>query len=222
MSDEALSPHELLTTTRSVRRGLDLSRSIDPALLLQCLEIALQAPNGADEQAWRWIVVTDSSQRERIGDVYHRANAGFATAVRERAAAGDEAAARKLASSETFWDHLGDVPALIVAAFAAQPWFDGTSPYALASAYGSIFPAVWNLQLALRLEGLGSCLVTSHLRFHEEVATILGLPPEFHQAGILAVGHLWRHRFSAAPRGPIADVVRLNYWRSEPDDPRTR
>ncbi len=203
---------ELLTTTRSVRRRIDRTREVDRDLLLRCLEVAMQAPNGADEQAWRWIVVTDEKQREKIGACYHAANEQFAASVTARADAGDEAAKLKLASSGVFWDHLGEVPVLVIACFEPQPWFDGASPYALASAYGSIFPAVWNFQLACRLEGLASCLITSHLRFADEIAKIVELPDQFIQAGIVAVGHLIGSSFQPARRNPLNEVVRFDRW----------
>jgi nitroreductase len=202
----------LISTTRSVRRRLDLSRPVDLDVLLECLTLALQAPNGADEEAWRWIVVTDPEQRRRLGEIYRRANEGFATATRARAEAGDPGARRKIASAGVFWEHLEAVPALVVACFEPQPWFDPGSVYGLASAYGSVFPAVWNLQLACRLHGLGSCLVTSHLRFAEEVAAVLDLPPTFQQAGMVAIGHLLGESFRPARRRPRDEVVRINAW----------
>lgn len=202
----------LLTTTRSVRRRLDLSRAIDLETILECLEVALQAPNGADEEAWRWIVVVDRDRRRRIGDLYRRANMDFAATVEARASSGDLIAQRKLASSSVFWNHLEEVPVLVVACIEARPEFDPTSIYESASAYGSIFPAVWNFQLACRLRGLGSCLVTAHLRFPDEMAAIIELPDNFRQAGMIAVGHVLGESFSPAPRRPRHEVARIDTW----------
>lgn len=215
MDPSAIDPETLLRTTRSVRRKLDLARPVDRGVILECLRTAIQAPNGADEEAWRFIVVTDEGLRRQIGELYRRANADFAATIRERASKGDEAAARKLESSGVFWDGLSEVPALVVACFERQAWFDESSPYALASAYGSVFPAIWNLQLALRLRGLGSCLVTSHLRFADEVAELLSLPGAFQQAGMIAVGHVLQSRFRPARRRPIEEVVRFERWEDE-------
>ncbi len=218
MSDRlnsSISPLELLTTTRSVRRRLDLDRPVAIDLLRASLEIALQAPNGADEQSWRWIIVTDATQRERIGELYGRTNAAFAANIRELAESGDLGAQRTLASSGVFWDHLERVPALIVAAFKPPQWFDGSN-YALASSFGSVFPAVWNLQLALRLHGLGSCLMTAQLREEREMAAILELPDDLRQVALIAVGHLLGDRFQRAPRRPLDEVMRFDRWSEEP------
>lgn len=213
MPEPGIDAATLLRTTRSVRRRLDLDRPVEPRLVTECLEVALQAPNGADAQAWRWVVVTDAGRRRRIGEWYRLANEAFAAGVRARAEAGDGAAARQLASSGVFWEHLADVPVLVVACFERQGWWDPASAYARASAYGSIFPAIWNFQLACRLAGLGTCLVTSHLHYATEIAGLLGLPEGFEQAGMVAVAHLaGANSFSPAPRRPTAEVVRFEHW----------
>ena len=67
-----LTPDELLTTTRSVRKRLDLNRPVPLDLVKECLEVALQAPSGGMRQGWHWIVVTDPQVRAQIGDFYRR------------------------------------------------------------------------------------------------------------------------------------------------------
>lgn len=213
MGQTVLDAETLLKTTRSVRRRLDLGRPVEARLIEECLEVALQAPNGADTQAWRWVVVLDAARRRRIGEWYRLANEDFAAQVRARAEGGDRQAAKKLASSGVFWEHLGDVPVLVVACFERQGWFDPASAYARASAYGSIFPAVWSFQLACRLRGLGSCLVTSQLHYAAEIADVLELPANFEQAAMIAVAHLrGENAFSPAPRRPLEEVLRYDRW----------
>lgn len=65
-----LNPDELLTTTRAVRKRLDLERPVDPALIRECLEIATQAPSGSNGQGWHWLVVTDEEKRAKIAEYY--------------------------------------------------------------------------------------------------------------------------------------------------------
>ena len=67
-----LSPDELLTTTRTVRKRLDLTRPVPLDLVRECLEVALQAPSGSNRQGWHWIVVTDEKRRRVIGDYYRQ------------------------------------------------------------------------------------------------------------------------------------------------------
>ncbi|HET6210696.1 MAG TPA: nitroreductase family protein, partial [Jatrophihabitans sp.] len=68
-----LSPDELLSTTRAVRKRLDLSRPVPDELIRQCLQLALQAPSGSNRQGWQWLVITDPGQRRAVGEVYRRA-----------------------------------------------------------------------------------------------------------------------------------------------------
>jgi nitroreductase len=206
-----LTARELITTTRSVRRRLDRSRPVAVATVLECLDDALQAPNGGDAESWRWVVVTDPERRQRIGDLYRRANGPFTSELADRARHGDTGAARRLASTEILTEHLGEVPVHVVASFAPLPWFDG-SAYSLASAYASVLPAVWNLQLALRLRGLASCIVTAHLRFADEVAEIIDLDRSFQQVALIPVGHLIGSSLGRAPRRPLDEVVHVDSW----------
>ena len=67
-----LSPDELLTTTRSVRKRLDLTRPVPLELVRECLEAALQAPTGGNRQGWHWVVVTDPELRAGIAGYYKR------------------------------------------------------------------------------------------------------------------------------------------------------
>ena len=67
MTTAGLTPDELLMTTRSVRRRLDLTRSVQTELIRECVQIALQAPSGSNRQGWHWLVVTDQEQRRQRG-----------------------------------------------------------------------------------------------------------------------------------------------------------
>jgi nitroreductase len=63
-----LTPDQLLTTTRSVRKRLDLTRDVPIDLVRECLEVALQAPSGSNKQGWHWMVITDENSRRVIGN----------------------------------------------------------------------------------------------------------------------------------------------------------
>ena len=89
-------------------------------------------------------------------------------------------------------------------------------PRALAaSLYGSLFPAVWSLQLALRSRGLGSSLTTSHLWFAAEVAEVLGIPEGVEQAALLPVAYYTGETFQPASRLPVESLVHWDHW--DPD-----
>jgi nitroreductase len=58
----------LLTATRSARKTLDLDAPVDLADIRECLRIGLQAANGSNQQAWRWLVVSDPALRAEIAE----------------------------------------------------------------------------------------------------------------------------------------------------------
>lgn len=202
----------LLTTTRSVRRRLELGRPVDPALVDECLELALQAPNGSGTEPWRFIVVTDAAQRAKLGAIYAKSSAEYLAGLRAANPDLDETSPA-MVSSRTLWEHLGDVPVLVVPCMQLAPWHR-TSPqraYAEPSIWGSVFPAAWSFQLACRSRGLGTCLVTSLLKYDAEVRAVLDLPDDVVMAGVIAVAHA-RGEFKPARRKPLDEVRRFDRW----------
>ena len=77
MSILDLSPDELLSTTRSVRKRLDLSRPVEPSLISECLELALQAPTASYGQNWHFVVVTDQQKRLDLATLYRKGAARY-------------------------------------------------------------------------------------------------------------------------------------------------
>lgn len=213
----------LLTTTRSVRRRLDLSRPVEDAVLDECLGVALQAATGGDLQRWRWVVIRDEEKRRRFGELYATAFREMLAGVEEappaeEAAATDEplhekfnedlAAMEKLMGSVNFLiEHMGDVPAIVVPCVIGRVDGDVTRSW-VSSQFGSVYPAVWNLQLALRSRGLGSCITAAHLEYEQEVAELLGIPyDDVLQVCALPVAYYTGETFGRAKRRPQDEVV---------------
>ncbi|MGW5108571.1 nitroreductase family protein [Nocardia sp. NPDC004123] len=198
---------DLLTGTRAVRKRLDLQRPVDDRDLRECLEIAVHAPSGSNRQPWRFVVVRDPGLKSRIGEYYRK---GFAANLSGRTPRPDQLA--DLASGQHLADHLGEVPALIVVCTLGRPPAE-PSALRLASFYGSIYPAVWNLQLALRARGLGSTLTTAHLAYEREVAELLGIPfEEVTQVAMLPVAHLLPGGGKPVRRTPAAELTGWDGW----------
>ncbi|PXX60185.1 nitroreductase [Nocardia tenerifensis] len=198
---------ELLTTTRSFRRRLDLTRPVERRDLLECLDIAVQAPSGSNRQPWRFLVVQDDETKQRIAEFYRK---GFEANLAGRTPRPDQLG--DLASSRYLAEHLGEVPALVfVCSLGRLP--EPASPPRLASFYGSIYPAVWNFMLALRERGLGSCLTTAHLAYEREVADLLGIPfDEVTQVAMVPVAHLLPGHDGPGRRAPAAEVTLWDRW----------
>ncbi len=209
--DRATVDH-LLTTTRSVRLRLDLDRPVDPALVDECLTLALQAPNGSGHELWRFVVVTDAAVRAQVGALYRRASESYVASLRAADPDLDETT-RTFRSSSRLWHHLGDVPVLLVPCLEREPWHltSEARGYVDASVYGTIFPAVWSFQLACRSRGLGTCFVTSVLKLEDELREVLAIPSHFAIGGLVAVAHT-SGTFSPAPRRPLDEMRRIDRW----------
>lgn len=210
-----LSPDELLTTTRTVRKRLDLDRPVPMDLVRECLEVAVQAPSGSNRQGWQWIVVTDADQRARIGTIYREQTMAYLGSPRSAAGlyADDPdrgATQRRIGDSTAYLaEHMGDVPVLLIPCIKAD---EQLPPGNQAGLWGSLLPAVWNYMLAARARGLGTAWTTLHLSREAEVADLLGLPPGVHQAALVPTAFYTGDTFRPAPRVPLDDVLHIDRW----------
>ena len=182
-----LSTDELLTTTRAVRRRFDFDRPVPLELVYECIELALQAPNGSNSQDWHFIVVTDAAKRRRLGEL-------------------------TLGDSVTEADnYLARVPVHVVPCITSMK--DGKPRFSIpAPLYGSILPAAWSFCLAARSRGLGTHWTTRALVRAEESAELLGIPDTVTQVAVIPVGYTIGTDFKPGPRHPAEDVVHLNGW----------
>lgn len=222
MSTLPLSPDELLTTTRSVRKRLDLDRPVELSLVKECLEIALQAPSGSNAQGWHFVVVTDPAKRRGLAEIYRKAWDVYRTMpfAAHHVHADDpsmkEVQERVVASGQHLADHLERVPVHVIPCVAGR--FEAVPPpmsvLAQASAYGSILPATWSFMLAARARGLGTAWTTLHLWHEAEAAALLGIPHEsVTQCALIPVAHvLGGARFRPAPRKPLDGVLHVDGW----------
>ncbi|MEW2266297.1 nitroreductase family protein [Streptomyces sp. NPDC047853] len=219
-----LSGEELLTTTRSVRRRLDLERPVDIRLVHAALSDALQAPNGSNDQPWQWVVVTDAGSRRRLAECYRRAARPYLEAMADQAAE-EPGRTGVWRASAHLAEHLHRVPVLVVPCLSLSPGdFEErfrklglpapVDHVAHSVYYGSIWPAMWSLMLALRLRGLACAVTALHLAHAQEAAEILRLPDHVTQAGLLAVAHPTGTSFRPAPRRGVEEVVHQDFWRS--------
>jgi nitroreductase len=214
MPGVALTPDELLTTTRSVRKRLDLTRPVPADLVEECLEIALQAPNGGMREGWHWIVVTDAEVRAQIGDYYRRSTESYlanAAADPNRGTGiGSDAMARVTSSSAYLAQHMGEVPVQVIPCITVgSAWQAGESQAGL---WGSLLPAAWSYMLACRDRGLGTAWTTLHLKYETEIAGLLGLPDDIRQGALIPTAYYTGDTFRRAPRRPLADVLHVDHW----------
>lgn len=210
-----LGPDELLTTTRSVRKRLDLDRPVPMDVIRDSLEVALQAPSGSNQQGWHWLVITDSGKRARIGEYYRQAFTAYrgSSAYPTNSSSGDadrDATQNRVADSAGYLaERMGEVPVLIIAAMNAKADLPAANQ---AGMWGSLLPAAWSLQLALRARGLGSAWTSLHLQYEKEIAELLGIPDDVRQGVLLPVAYYTGDTFKPASRQPLDDVLHTDTW----------
>jgi nitroreductase len=202
----------LLTTTRAVRKRLDLERPVERQVVLDCLRVATQAPSGGNTQPWRWLVVDDPEVRAGLADIYRTGYGPYIEMQKAAvvAAGGDENNAI-LRSSDYLAEHLHEVPVHVIPCLLSRlPERPTTAD--TAGFYGSILPAVWSFMLALRSRGLGSAYTTLHLQHEREAAELLGVPDTVTTVALLPVAHV-SGDFRPADRKPIENVTYWNAWK---------
>ena len=201
----------LLSTTRAVRKRLDLDRPVPREALLECIALSQQAPTGSNSQNWRWLVVTDSEKRAELARLYKEGGAGYLEIARQQL--GDEARQTKRVYDSAVWllENLARVPVHVIPCMVGRLPENATN-VAAASMYGSIFPAVWSFQLALRSRGLGSTLTTLHLFSEAEAAKLLGIPEGVSQVGLLPVAYTKGTDFKPAKRDAPETITHFDTW----------
>jgi len=214
IKDKFTGCDELLTTTRSVRKRLDLSRPVPPELIEECLEIAVQAPTATYSQRWRFVVITDAAQRAKMaqiyGDAFHNYWASPQKANYSEVGPGEDQTAKMIDSARYLVEHLKDAPVHVLFCVEGKP--DHDSLFDLANVFGTIMPAAWSFMLAARARGLGCCWTTVHLLEAQKAAQAIGLPDNVWQAALLPVAYYTGEQFHTAPRIPARELTSWNRW----------
>ena len=200
---------ELLATTRAVRKRLDFSRAVPREVINECLELAVQAPTGSNSQTWRWVVVDDADRRTELAALYRKGAEGYLSSAAEQAPTGQTK--RVFDSALYLMENLEKAPVHVIPCVQGRPP-EGSPTIALGGLFGSIFPAVWSFQLALRSRGLGSTLTTLHLMHEREAADLLGIPEDVMQVALLPVAYTRGTDFKRATRPPVANITHWNEW----------
>jgi nitroreductase len=199
---------ELLTTTRAVRKRLDLTRPVGREVILECIRLAMQAPTASNAQDWRWVIVTDADKRAAIADIYRSIGAQYLAYAADNAT--DPQTQRVYQSAMSLTDTLAQVPVHVIPCLEQR--LDDAELGVAAAAWASIIPAGWSFLLALRSRGLGSVWTTMHLFKEKEVAELLGIPATVTQAALFPVAYTIGTDFRPASRPPAQTVTFWDSW----------
>ena len=207
MSFDLEQTDQLLSTTRAVRRRLDLDRNVPDDLLLRCIELAEQAPTGGDITSRRWLVVRDPEIKKKLADLYREAGGNRIVERAERHRGTGHPKQGVLDSAAHLAENLERVPVLVL----ATVWgvHDGSGRPGL---FDSVIQAAWSFCLALRSRGLGSAWTTLHLGKAKECAEILGIPDDVTQVVLLPVAWTIGTEFKPASRRPASEIVWFDRW----------
>ena len=210
----------LLSTTRAVRKRLDLDRAVHDEVILECLQLAVQAPTGSNRQGWRWMVVKDAEKKAGLAELYRRAGGDYLAAAAAETPAGTQSG-RVMDSANYLAQNLEKVPAMVIPLIIGRldapslaAAAGGGITNAAAGLMGSIIPAMWSFQLALRSRGLGSCYTTLHLGLEGEAAELLGIPAHMTQAGLIPVAYTKGTEFKPASRPPVEEITYLDTYKN--------
>ena len=209
-----LTNDELLTTTRVVRRRLDFSRPVDPAIIQECLTLAVQAPTASNRQEWHWVFVTDPATKRELADIYRSDEGEYVSLPMPVLDSGDVRADRApavAASADYLRAHMHEAPVLLVPCHLGR--VDNAPVATQAALWGSMLPAVWSLMLALRTRGLGAAWTSVHLRHERRAAEVLGIPYDsYTQGGLFPIAYTIGTDFRPAPRRPLGEIIHWERW----------
>jgi nitroreductase len=206
-----LTPDELLSTTRAVRKRLDLERPVEREVLEECLQLAQQAPTGSYSQNWHFVVVTDADKRAALGELWRQ----VAYPYLEAAGRGRREASAQLvrigAGVVHLAEHIHEVPVHVIPCIEGR--LEEKPNFWVSSMLGSIIPATWSFMLAARSRGLGTVWTTFHLRHEREAAEILGIPyDDVTQVALIPVAYTIGTDFKPGRRKPLDTMVHWDRW----------
>jgi nitroreductase len=204
-----LTPDELLSTTRAVRRRLDFTRPVEREVIEDCLRLAQQAPSGSNSQKWHFVVVTDAAKRTELGELWRRGAERYLAAAKLNPQPSQDE--RLLESVRHLAAHIHEVPVHVIPCVNGRT--DGEAAFIQAGRWASIMPATWSFMLAARARGLGTAWTSFHLAHEREAADILGIPSEdVMQAALIPVAYTVGGPFKPARRNGLDTMVHWDAW----------
>ena len=214
-----LSPDELLSTTRAVRKRLDFDRPVEDSLIRECVELAMQSPSGSNSMTMQFVVVRDPEKRKALGEIYRQCYSiyqsmdGVYVRSIDKGEADANAQQQRVADSADFLaDRMGDAPAIVIPCTQGMRT-DGLPGMGAASVMANIAPAMWSFMLGARARGLGTCWTTVHLMMEQQAADVLGIPfDSVQQVCMSPLAYTIGTDFKPAKRPPADSIIHWDTW----------
>ena len=209
---------EALTTTRAVRLRLDLDRPVDHQMILDCIDVAEQAPSGGNQGSRRWIVVRDQATKDRLAELYMESAGNWMVDTRDRLEGTGHPQERVMKSAAHLAEHLAEVPLIVIPTIIGV--HDGSGRPGL---FDSVIQSVWSFCVAARARGLGTAWTTAILSRQDDIAQLLAIPDGMTQIAMIPVAWTKGTEFKRAPRYPAREITYLDRfghtWEHGPSDP---
>ena len=193
---------DVLTTTRAVRRRLDLEREVDDEIILDCIDIAEQAPTGGNQGSRRWIIVRDPEIKARLAELYRDIIGNRIIAARDRLAGSGDPQESTMRSGAHLAEHLSEVPVIVIPTILGR--HDGSGRPGL---FDSVIQSGWSFCLALRARGLGTAWTTAGLAKEPEIKELLGIPDDVTEIAMFPVAWTIGTDFKQAQRLPARQIA---------------
>ncbi len=207
--------YELMSTQRAIRRLKP--DPIPDEVLGRIMQAAAWAPSGGNQQPWRMVMVRDPTRKARLGELYRKRWGRFAEGYRQRFADADPEVqaqeARTIAAGDHLGEHFGDCPVIAVVCFNPDQMAitDARLDRVSVVGGGSVYPAVQNLLLACRAEGVG-CVLTTLLCLDEPaVKELLEIPEGWYTAAAIPLGYPVGG-YGPTSRRPISSLFFEDTW----------
>ncbi|WP_419946023.1 nitroreductase family protein [Candidatus Poriferisodalis sp.] len=175
---------ELWRSTRGVRQRLDFDREVDDRIILDCIEVAEQAPTGGNNGSRRWMIIRDQQTKDRMAELYLSAGVDWVIETAKRLEGSGHQNERLMAGARHLGENIARTPALVIPTILGR--HDGSGRPGL---FDSVIQSAWSFMVALRSRGLGTVWTTMYLNEAPAVAELLELPDHVTQICLFPVAY---------------------------------
>ena len=213
-----LSPDELLSTTRAVRKRLDFDRPVEDQVIRECVDMAVQSPSGSNNMTMQFVVVRDAAKRAALGEIYRQCygiysqmDGVYIRSIDKGEESANAQQQRSADSADFLGQHMGDAPVLVIPCTFGR--IDNVPAMMGASIGANVMPAMWSFMLAARARGLGTCWTTVHLMMEQAAADVLGIPfDQVQQICMSPLAYTKGTDFKPATRPDADTIIHWDGW----------